>query len=185
MALRIERFPRPKRVCLGVDPGTSKGSPLTAVYTRERGVKPFEVFQGHTACTILKKDEEIVSMVPYDRLLPLYSDFRKWLAEVVRIRGDEHLIMVIEEPISVQNGHTTILLAQINLMIQMACCQKAQLGVGNVIMVPVGTWKKIVLGKGNFKKDQVLKEVYKKWGLDFDSNDEADAYCLSDYGFTI
>lgn len=39
--------------------------------------------------------------------------------------------------------------------------------------------KKFSTGKGNSPKDQVSKAVFKKWGVDLPTNDEADAYVLA------
>lgn len=39
--------------------------------------------------------------------------------------------------------------------------------------------KRFVTGKGQGKKELMLKEVYKKWGADFDDNNLADAYGLA------
>jgi crossover junction endodeoxyribonuclease RuvC len=36
--------------------------------------------------------------------------------------------------------------------------------------------KKFATGKGNAQKDHVLLAVYKKWGIEFKTNDEADAF---------
>ena len=36
--------------------------------------------------------------------------------------------------------------------------------------------KKFATGKGNTQKDHVLLAVYKKWGVEFRTNDEADAF---------
>lgn len=46
-------------------------------------------------------------------------------------------------------------------------------------MIAPGTLKKFVTGKGTGKKELMLKEVYKKWGEDFDDNNVCDAYCLA------
>jgi len=54
--------------------------------------------------------------------------------------------------------------------------------VSNLIdfkMIAPGTLKKFVTGKGTGKKELMLKEVYKRWGADFDDNNECDAYCLA------
>lgn len=36
--------------------------------------------------------------------------------------------------------------------------------------------KKFAAGKGNVQKDHILLAVYKKWGVEFHTNDEADAF---------
>jgi hypothetical protein len=45
-------------------------------------------------------------------------------------------------------------------------------------VISIGTWKKTVLGNGKMKKDFVLKELFKKYQVDFDSMDRADAFAL-------
>jgi crossover junction endodeoxyribonuclease RuvC len=45
--------------------------------------------------------------------------------------------------------------------------------------------KKFVSGKGNVKKEMILKEVFKRWGYDVNSNDEADAIGLAYMGLGI
>lgn len=42
--------------------------------------------------------------------------------------------------------------------------------------------KKFVTGKGNSKKDQMKLAVYKKWGVEFATTDETDAYALAQWG---
>ncbi len=39
--------------------------------------------------------------------------------------------------------------------------------------------KKFVMGSGNSKKEQIRLGVYKKWGVEFKTNDEVDAYALA------
>jgi crossover junction endodeoxyribonuclease RuvC len=39
--------------------------------------------------------------------------------------------------------------------------------------------KKFVTGKGQCKKNLILKEVYKKWNMDFEDDNLADSYALS------
>lgn len=42
--------------------------------------------------------------------------------------------------------------------------------------------KKFVTGKGNGEKDQVMMHVFKRWGFESSSNNEADAYGLAAMG---
>lgn len=51
-----------------------------------------------------------------------------------------------------------------------------------VEVVPPQALKKFVTGKGNSKKDQMKLAVYKKWGVEFPTTDETDAYALAQWG---
>lgn len=53
------------------------------------------------------------------------------------------------------------------------------------IEVPPTSLKKFVTGKGNMKKEMMLKEVYKRWNIDCDTNDEADAVGLAHFGMAL
>jgi crossover junction endodeoxyribonuclease RuvC len=50
------------------------------------------------------------------------------------------------------------------------------------IVVAPSQVKKFATGKGNANKDLVLMNVYKKWGVEFSSSDEADAFVLAKIG---
>lgn len=47
------------------------------------------------------------------------------------------------------------------------------------MIVPPTSLKKYVTGKGNTQKNQMLMHVYKKWGIEFDDDNAADAYALA------
>lgn len=47
------------------------------------------------------------------------------------------------------------------------------------------TLKKFATGTGTAQKDLMIKEVYKKWGYDTDSNDIADAVALGMFGLAV
>jgi len=49
----------------------------------------------------------------------------------------------------------------------------------NYNIIAPGTLKKFVTGDGRAKKDLILLKTYKKWGVEFSINDEADAYGLA------
>lgn len=53
-------------------------------------------------------------------------------------------------------------------------------GVKFQVVAP-GTLKKFVAGDGRAKKDLMLLKVYKKWGVEFDDDNLADAYGLAQY----
>ena len=45
--------------------------------------------------------------------------------------------------------------------------------------------KKFATGRGNSKKNVMLKEVYKRWNIDFDDDDLCDAFVLAKIGEAI
>lgn len=45
--------------------------------------------------------------------------------------------------------------------------------------IPPSTLKKFCTGKGNSKKEDMKLHAYKKWGVEFKTNDETDAYALA------
>lgn len=47
------------------------------------------------------------------------------------------------------------------------------------IDVPPSQVKKFATGRGNAKKDEIMLAVYKRWGVEFKTSDEADAYVLA------
>ena len=51
-----------------------------------------------------------------------------------------------------------------------------------VFPVSPGTLKKWATGKGNAKKEDMKLAVYKKFGREFVTSDEADAFLLADFG---
>ena len=46
------------------------------------------------------------------------------------------------------------------------------------LKVPPMTLKKYAAGKGNAKKQEMLLQIYKRWGLEFLDDNAADAYAL-------
>lgn len=47
------------------------------------------------------------------------------------------------------------------------------------IDVPPSMVKKFATSRGNAKKDEIMLAVYKRWGMEFHTSDEADAYVLA------
>ena len=48
--------------------------------------------------------------------------------------------------------------------------------------VAPGQLKKFATGKGNAKKEHILQQVYKRWGVECKTSDEADAFTLAKIG---
>ena len=52
----------------------------------------------------------------------------------------------------------------------------------NWIEVAPSALKKFATGKGNAPKELILQQVYKRWGVEFDDNNLADAFTLAKVG---
>jgi len=50
------------------------------------------------------------------------------------------------------------------------------------IEVPPSQLKQFATGKGNANKEIILQQVYKRWGVEFSDNNQADAYVLAKIG---
>lgn len=50
------------------------------------------------------------------------------------------------------------------------------------LIVPPTKLKKFVSGKGQVEKPVIMKELFKRWGIDLDQNDEADGTALGLFG---
>ena len=120
---------------------------------------------------------------------------------VIRVRieskqkGTARLIEIEEKLKSIINAHPLLDLVLIEGYAYAAANQAHQTGeLGGVIRVMLNKkmlrWievapsqvKKFAIGKGNAKKDLVLLNVFKKWGVEFETSDEADAFVLAKIG---
>lgn len=50
------------------------------------------------------------------------------------------------------------------------------------LIVPPTSLKKFVTGKGTAKKNEMLLGVFKRWGVEFSDDNQADAYALEQFG---
>ena len=78
-------------------------------------------------------------------------------------------------------GQAVISLGELGGVIRLAFYDRGT----ELIEVPPMRVKKFVSGKGNIQKQLVLKEVYKRWGADFDDDNVADAYALLQLGLAL
>jgi crossover junction endodeoxyribonuclease RuvC len=81
----------------------------------------------------------------------------------------------LEGPSYSSNGAFQLQMGALHFMIRMMFYKKK---VKYEVIAP-GSLKKFVAGSGSAKKEHMLLNVYKKWGLDFLDNNLADAYGLA------
>ena len=130
------------------------------------------------AIIVLDKDANIIEQKlfgsdtesePEDRLLELEKEF-KFIPNIVCLHS-----VCIEGPSYASNGAFILQMGALHFMIRIMLKKR---GVDFKIVAP-GTLKKFVTGDGRAKKDLMLLKVFKKWGVEFDNDNLADAYGLA------
>lgn len=96
---------------------------------------------------------------------------------IVNMHNNLHIKVCIEGPSFNSKGRYILQMGALNFFIRYYF---RRYGVDFKVLTP-GELKKFVTGKGNSPKDLMLLKVYKKWGVEFKSNDLADAYGLARY----
>jgi len=106
---------------------------------------------------------------PEDRLIELEKEF-KFVPNIMCLHS-----VCIEGPSYASQGAYILQMGALHFMIRIMLKKK---GVDFKIVAP-GTLKKFVTGDGRAKKDLMLLKVFKKWGVEFDNDNLADAYSLA------
>jgi len=89
--------------------------------------------------------------------------------------------MVVIEGYGFANKHTLVTLVEVGTVLRYFLWQCDV----PYVEIPPTSLKKFVTGKGNCKKELIIKEIYKRWRHDISSNDEADAIGLAYFGMAI
>jgi crossover junction endodeoxyribonuclease RuvC len=111
-----------------------------------------------------KSDKEIE-----ERLIDLENEF-KFIPNIFSLHS-----VCIEGPSYSSNGAFQLQMGALHFYLRVFLFKNH---VKYKIVAP-GTLKKSVTGDGRSKKDLMLLKVYKKWGVEFDNDNLADAYGLA------
>jgi len=137
----------------------------------------------NTGCCVLKEDGSLYKSktFPTKPSLDTFGDetrmihIRDGIIDFISDCFDEGCIIYIEGLSFASRGRGVVQQAGIAYLIRISFFEK---GLFYKIIPPTKV-KKFATDKGNCKKSMMLKEVYKKWGVDFSCDDLADAYALS------
>ncbi|MGW8177573.1 MAG: crossover junction endodeoxyribonuclease RuvC [bacterium] len=117
----------------------------------------------------------------------LYHHATSGMQRVDKFSEDAHHLLMDYRPKAVflegyayANSHTLVTLVEIGTVIRYKIHQWGL----PICEVPPSQLKKFVCGKGSSSKDQVVKDVYKRWGFE-GTNDECDAYALARFGLSV
>lgn len=107
-------------------------------------------------------------------------DIRQWLIDTMDYVAEEHEIVDVAMEGSVLASHAALVLGELAAVVKMAIYD--YFGENETcrypLKVPPMTLKKYASGKGNAKKQEMLMQVYKRWGIEFNDDNAADAYAL-------
>lgn len=106
-----------------------------------------------------------------ERIIELEKDF-KFIPNIHSLYS-----VCIEGPSFSSNGAFVLQMGALHYYLRLFLLKN---NVKYTIVAP-GTLKKFVTGDGRAKKDLMLLKVYKKWGVEFDNDNTADAYGLARY----
>jgi len=130
------------------------------------------------AIVVLDKDANIIEQKLFgsdnngeveDRLMELEKEY-KFIPNIICLHS-----VCIEGPAYASQGAYILQMGALHFMIRIMLKRN---GIDYKIIAP-GTLKKFVTGDGRAKKDLMLLKVYKKWGIEFDNDNLADAYSLA------
>ena len=118
-------------------------------------------------------DEKNFSLAKYDEIeekLLKFEENISFIPTITRLGG-----VYIEGPAYMASGKYILQMGAMHFILRLFLYKR---DVFFKVIAP-GTLKKFVTGKGNAKKDLMLLKVYKRWGVEFEVDDLADAYGLA------
>jgi len=103
-------------------------------------------------------------------------DIQSWLVTSINTYTVDVKNTVVAMEGTVLASHSALLLGELSGLVKVTLFQN----YGIVpLQVPPMTLKKYATGKGNSKKQEMLMQIYKRWGAEFSDDNAADAYALS------
>lgn len=137
------------------------------------------------ALTVLATDDptEFITWVyksPYFGIERL-ADIRQWLADTLNYCEKHWVIDDLGLEGTVLASHAALVLGELSAVVRMAIYDHFEEGDPRrfPLKVPPMTLKKYAAGKGNAKKQEMLMQIYKRWGIEFSDDNAADSYALA------
>ena len=160
----IEGKPIPKKsvVAVGIDQSLT-GFALTVLHTKN----PLEFITW-------------VYKSPYFGIERL-ADIRQWLTDSLNYCEEFWNIKDVAMEGTVLASHAALVLGELSATVRLSIFDFFEEGDDRrfPLKVPPMTLKKYASGKGNSKKQEMLLQMYKRWGVEFNDDNAADSYGLA------
>ncbi len=114
-------------------------------------------------------------------------DIRQWLVDHLDyVHEQGHSVMDIAMEGTVLASHAALVLGELSATVRLTIYDYwKDNSLQFPLMVPPMTLKKFTAGKGNAKKQEMLLQIYKRWNVEFNNDNAADAYALARLGAGI
>lgn len=157
-------LPKSKEVTVGIDQSLT-GFALTVLDTKTPSIHLTWVYKS-----------------PYFGIERL-ADIRQWLVDHLSYIEDEleSNILDIAMEGTVLASHAALVLGELSATVRLAIYDFFDEGDERryPLKIPPMTLKKYASGKGNSKKQEMLLQIYKRWGIEFNDDNAADSYALA------
>jgi len=110
------------------------------------------------------------------------ADIRQWLIDHFDyLKENNNTILDIAMEGTVLASHAALVLGELSATVRLAIFDYFDEGDPRKypLKVPPMTLKKFAAGKGNAKKQEMLLQIYKRWGIEFNDDNAADSYALA------
>lgn len=117
------------------------------------------------------------------------SDIRWWLMDKFDHIAKTGDIQEIAMEAAILASPTSLMLGELAGMVKLACWDYFDSNVNRFVpypdnmrvplQIPPMTLKKYAAGKGNAKKQEMLMQIFKRWGIEFNDDNAADSYALA------
>jgi hypothetical protein len=109
------------------------------------------------------------------------ADIREWLIDNLNYMEEHWSIADIAMEGTVLMSHAALVLGELSATVRLSIFDFFEEGDDRrfPLKVPPMTLKKYASGKGNSKKQEMLLQIYKRWGIEFNDDNAADSYALA------
>lgn len=106
-------------------------------------------------------------------------DIRQWLKDHLSYIDEKSYIFDIAMEGTVLASQAALVLGELSATVRITIYDYFEDERKFPLKVPPMTLKKFAAGKGNAKKQEMLLQIYKRWGIEFNDDNAADSYALA------
>ena len=116
---------------------------------------------------------------PYNGVQRLY-DISQWMHGKLMLMSGHKVVDVAMEG-TVLASQSALVLGELSAVVKLTlwAMYKDQPELRTPLQIPPMTLKKYASGKGTSKKQEMLLQIYKRWGIEFNDDNAADSYALA------